>query len=156
MRYGHLLGGLILIIFLAFLGIALSRPHSMKIDVASSPNAAASRGSVQAPPGYYTEPTGSSARIVTYSESGFSPQTLAVAPGTTVIFQNNTSVPFWPVAAVSGGYPQGGGCGNSKSAFDACAPIAPSSSWSFKFDKIGNWKYLDATNPAHTGIIIVK
>lgn len=95
--------------------------------------------------------------IVTYTDSGFTPSTLTIKKGDTVIF-NNTASDAMRVASnphpVHDGYPTTGGC--ISSTFDSCKNIAPKSSWSFKFDIAGKWGYHNHLNPSEGGTITVE
>jgi plastocyanin len=158
MRYGHLLGGILFLLFLFCVGIFLLTPSShQKIDVGgTSPNSspfATTTPTVAS--AFYTAPQGSQSDVIVYTDAGFSPPSLTVATGTTVTFLNQSSDRFWPASdpyPSDDDYPQAGSCG---SAFNACAEVA-GTSWSFKFDKIGTWGYHDNINLAHRGIVIVR
>jgi len=95
--------------------------------------------------------------VVTYMNSGYSPSTLRVKVGATVVFHNNSSQSMWTASAfhpTHTAYPTTGGCIGST--FDACKGIQPGDSWSFKFDIAGTWKYHNHLNPSDTGTIIVE
>ncbi|KKU91109.1 MAG: Plastocyanin [Candidatus Jorgensenbacteria bacterium GW2011_GWA1_48_11] len=94
---------------------------------------------------------------VRYTDSGFTPSTLNVKKGETVIFKNESGQGMWTASALHPThrlYPTTGGCLGST--FDACAGIQPGNSWSFEFDVAGTWKYHNHLNPAHTGTIVVE
>lgn len=120
-----------------------------------------------------TQPNVANAVTITYTDSGSTPSTssgqdtltaggflpaaLTVKVGTIVTFQNKSSNPSWPASAIHPThalYPTTGGCIGST--FDACKGIPPGESWSFKFDKAGNWKYHDHLNPAKWGTVVVQ
>ena len=89
------------------------------------------------------------AKTITYSESGFSPASLEVVLGQTVVFVNNSTKPFWPASAPHpehSDYPE----------FDAKSPVAPGSSFTFVLQKIGNWGYHDHLDSSKFGKITVK
>lgn len=95
--------------------------------------------------------------VVTYSDSGYSPGTLTIKVGATVVFKNESSRSMWTASAIHPihrAYPTTGGCIGST--FDACQGIQPSGSWSFKFDIAGTWKYHNHLSPGDTGTIVVK
>lgn len=96
--------------------------------------------------------------VIVYSDSGFSPKILTVKVGTTVIFSNQSSNPFWPASdphPIHNGYPTQGGCIGST--FDACKGIVSGDSWwSFRFDKVGSWGYHDHLNPGQKGTVVVQ
>ncbi|MEK7107874.1 MAG: DoxX family membrane protein [Patescibacteria group bacterium] len=96
-------------------------------------------------------------QVVTFTDTGYSPNTLIIKNGETVVFKNQSSRTMWPASAMHPThreYPTTGGCLGST--FDACKGVQPSDSWSFKFDFIGAWKYHDHLNPGNTGTIIVQ
>ncbi len=95
--------------------------------------------------------------VIINTDAGFAPQTLEVAAGTVVTFNNLSSFHMWPASAVHPthtAYPTKGGCLGST--FDACNGIQPGASWSFQFDLTGTWKYHDHLSPSHTGAVIVR
>jgi len=103
----------------------------------------------------FTPPTGSN--VVVYTDSGFSPSTLTVAKGTTVIFFNNASDAVRVASdphPLHNGYPTTGGCVSST--FDACANTAPGSQFDFKFDISGTWGFHNHLNPSEKGTIVVQ
>lgn len=109
-----------------------------------------------------TPSTGSGLRVmkeytVTATDSGYSPSTITIKAGDTVIFKNGSSQPVWTASAVHPthkAYPTTGGCVGST--FDACQGIQPGRSWSFKFDIAGSWKYHNHLNPGQTGTVVVQ
>lgn len=150
MRYGHLVGGALLLIFALCLIYVLSNSESRKVDVgaprevqytAPVQNAGAARN------GFYTEP---SAALIVYTDAGFTPATTSVNQGTTVVFENKSSDYFWPVSDY---YPGTGPCGRL---LNSCAPVSSGQSWSFRFDRIGTWTYYDQAQKGREGSIVVK
>ncbi len=98
-----------------------------------------------------------SKNVVSYTDAGFSPGTITIKAGDTVIWVNNSSNPLWVASAVHpthGVYPTTGGCLGST--FDACKGFDPGTSWSFKFDSKGSWKYHDHLNPGARGKVVVE
>ncbi len=98
---------------------------------------------------------------VTYTDSGYSPNTVTVGKGDMVVWQNKSSSPMWTASAVHPTHTVYPGtsianCGNVSNQFDACAGVPPGQSWSFIFNYAGNWNYHDHLNSAHTGTVIVK
>lgn len=102
--------------------------------------------------------------IVTYTDSGYSPSVLRVKTGEIVVFQNNSSRLMWtasavhPIHSIYSGTSLSEHCGSDleDTAFDACQGIQSGDSWSFRFEKIGTWKYHNHLNPGDTGTIIVE
>jgi len=86
---------------------------------------------------------------VNLTEDGFSPQDLTINKGDAVVFTTNRKQPFWPASNLHpthGIYPQ----------FDPRQPIESNQSWSFRFDKVGTWKYHDHLAPLYRGVINVE
>lgn len=100
---------------------------------------------------------GKNSTMVTYNDAGFSPSSITVEKGATVVFENKSSYVFWPASAphpAHDGYPEEGGCGGG--AFDACGEIPSGKSWSFRFDIPGMWGYHNHLEPGDTGTIVVE
>ncbi len=100
---------------------------------------------------------------VTYADSGFSPSTLTIKAGDTVVFKNESSSAFWPASAVHpihrvySGTSLDEHCPDTAgAAFDACTGIQPGNSWSFTFNKTGTWRYHNHLNASHIGTIVVE
>ncbi len=94
--------------------------------------------------------------VVTYTDNGFSPKTLTIKKGDTVVFENKASDDARVASnphPIHNGYPTTGGCVGST--FDSCANIAPNQAWSFKFDIVGSWGYHNHLNPSEGGTIVV-
>ena len=82
------------------------------------------------------------------TENGFSPAEATVTRGTTVIFTTGRDKPFWPASNLHPTheiYPE----------LDPKEPVDPPKTWSFRFNKIGSWRYHDHLWPAYTGTITV-
>lgn len=101
--------------------------------------------------------------IITYTDIGYSPNTITIKNGETVVFKNRSSKSMWPASAMHPTHRLYAGTSldehcpdKTSSAFDACTGILPGGSWSFKFDKIGSWGYHDHLSPKNFGKIIVK
>lgn len=101
--------------------------------------------------------------VVIYTDSGFSPSTIRVKIGATVTFKNESSKAMWPASAIHPSHKVYSGTSLQEhcpdingTAFDACTGIQPGNSWSFTFQKKGNWKYHDHLNPGNTGTILVE
>lgn len=95
--------------------------------------------------------------IVVYTNSGYSPSSLSIRLGDSVIFRNQGSAVMWPASALHpthAEYPTTGGCLGST--FDACKGIQPADEWSFRFDIAGNWRYHDHLTPTFFGSITVQ
>ncbi len=96
---------------------------------------------------------------VVYTAEGFSPNTIELPKGATVTFVNESGSDMWIASAIHPThslYPQKSEGDCLGSSFDACAPIAQGSSWSFAFTEVGSWKYHNHLKANHTGTVIVK
>ncbi len=101
---------------------------------------------------------------VTYTDSGFSPASVTVTQGQTVIWVNQSSHSMWvasavhPTHTVYGGTNKNAHCAEGYTGsmpFDECAAVTSGSSYSFTFDKVGDWKYHNHANVADFGSVTV-
>ncbi|MBI2133719.1 hypothetical protein HYU11_03495 [Candidatus Woesearchaeota archaeon] len=99
--------------------------------------------------------------IVEVTSEGFNPSQVTINAGDTVAWVNKDNKAHWPASAqhpTHEGYPEMGGCANSK--FDACKGLAEGESFAFQFNQQGEWKYHDhlncCTNPKFFGTVVVK
>lgn len=120
-----------------------------------------------APPGTQnpgTSPTNISenATVVTYTSSGFQPQTVTVEQGDTVVWRSESSKPMWvasnqhPIHSQYAGSSRGEHCSNgdqNTAAFDQCST---GSSFSFTFEKTGEWGYHNHEYSQHSGTVVVE
>ncbi len=94
--------------------------------------------------------TKSSASVtVSMTPDGFVPAEITITAGTTINFINNDKQPRWPASNLHPThtiYPE----------FDPKEPIDVGKSWSFKFDRVGSWRYHDHLSPYMTGVVNVK
>lgn len=96
-------------------------------------------------------------KVVTYADAGYSPATLQIKAGDTVMFKNESSQSMWTASAIHPThtlYPTTGGCLGST--FDACTGVQPGNNWSFRFDITGTWKYHNHLSPGDIGTIVVE
>lgn len=85
---------------------------------------------------------------VSMTADNFEPERITIPVGTTVTFVNKDKVARWPASNLHPThtlYPE----------FDPKEPVGVGKSWSFKFDKVGSWKYHDHLSPYITGTITV-
>ncbi len=85
---------------------------------------------------------------IVMTSSGYTPSSITVKKGTTVTFVNNDTKSRWPASAPHPThtiYPE----------FDPKAGIAAGKTWSFKFDKVGEWKFHDHLTPTMFGSVTV-
>ncbi|MEX2090761.1 MAG: hypothetical protein WD989_01350 [Candidatus Paceibacterota bacterium] len=86
--------------------------------------------------------------VVELRDDGFFPENLKINGKETVRFINKSKNQFWPASdfhPVHTIYPE----------FDPKNPVEPGQSWSFRFEKIGKWRYHDHLAPYFTGTIEV-
>ncbi len=91
---------------------------------------------------------GEPAVVITRTESGYEPKEVTIHQGDVVTWVNESGEFHWPASDLHpthGVYPE----------FDPLTPIAPGDEWSFKFDKVGVWKYHDHIRANKTGTITV-
>ena len=102
-------------------------------------------------------PRVSDKNVVSYTDSGFSPNILTIKKGDVVTF-TNTASDAMRVASnphpIHNGYPTTGGCVSST--FDSCSDISPGQTWTFKFDIVGKWGFHNHLNPSEGGTIVVQ
>ena len=91
-------------------------------------------------------PPGSHA--VVFTDDGFTPKTLTIKKGETIVFSNKTGTLFWPASNLHPSHLM-------YADFDPKEPVAANATWSFTFDQVGEWEYHDHLAPYHTGVITV-
>ena len=101
--------------------------------------------------------------VVTYTDAGYSPSTITVKVGTKVIWANDSSKDMWTASAMHPSHTAYSGTSvqqhcpdTAGTAFDACEGVAPGKTWSFVFNKKGEWGYHDHLNPSKFGKVIVQ
>jgi plastocyanin len=101
--------------------------------------------------------------VVVYNDSGYSPRTLSISAGTTVVFRNDSSQPMWTASAfhpTHTSYPNSGisKCdeGDDPENFDACGSVEGGGEWSFTFNEAGSWGYHNHVRASHNGTIVVE
>lgn len=96
---------------------------------------------------HYKENRGQ-AHTIRLTEDGFMPSAIKIAKGDTVVFTTARDKPFWPASDL---HPTHG----IYQEFDPRKPIDPNKSWSFRFDKAGEWRFHDHLAPLFRGVIRV-
>ena len=94
---------------------------------------------------------------ITYTDSGYTPAMVTIRKGGTITYKNASSKEMWPASAkhpTHDVYSESGGCIGSL--FDACARIPVGSTWSFTFNKVGEWGFHDHITPNFFGKITVQ
>ena len=100
-------------------------------------------------------------RLITYTSAGFVPSSATVGKGDTVTFVNESGNDMWiasvvhPSHKVYGGTTLSNHCGDGpdNDAFDQCG--TGGTTYSFTFDKVGEWKYHNHVRSADRGSITV-
>ncbi len=86
---------------------------------------------------------------VVLTEDGYKPEKITIKKGDTVTFTTKRNQFHWPASnlhPIHDIYPE----------FDPKEPVSSDKSWSFRFDKVGTWKFHDHLSPYYTGTIIVQ
>jgi len=110
--------------------------------------------------GQATTPTNN---VITYTDSGYSPSTLTIKVGETVIFKNESSKGMWtasgmhPTHIVYSGTSLDEHCPDTENTtFDECTSALPGEFWSFTFQQKGTWTYHNHVKAQDFGKIIVE
>ncbi len=93
------------------------------------------------------KPVGTLHKVVLTAD-GFQPEEVTIVAGETVEWSTTRNEFFWPASNLHPThllYP----------AFDPQQPLGKEETWSFRFDKEGDWKYHDHLAPYFTGIVHV-
>jgi plastocyanin len=102
---------------------------------------------------------------VTYTNSGFSPNTVNAKVGDTVHFINSSSHGMWvasnehPTHTDYDGTSLAQHCTgntNNNGSFDECAAVPPGTSYSFTFPKTGAFHYHNHVSTSDTGTVLVQ
>src|SRR3989344_8702098 len=99
---------------------------------------------------------------VTYTDQGFSPASVSIPLGAMVTFVNQSPKNMWVASAmhpehtVYSGTSLAQHCPDTTgTAFDECKGDPSGSSYSFRFNKAGEWKYHDHIDATKFGTVIV-
>ncbi len=87
--------------------------------------------------------------IISYTDSGFSPNKIIVRPGAVISFLNQSSRPMWVASDLHPSHKLLPG-------FDQLKSIGQQGSYNYTFIKSGSWGYHNHINPADGGVIGVK
>ncbi len=112
-----------------------------------------------------TDTTGSTtAMVVTYTNSGFSPSTFTIKLGTTVHFVNNSSHGMWvavgnhPTHTTYDGTTQQQHCSNgvnTNGSFDECTAVSPGLVYSFTFNRTGTFTFHNHIQASDGGTVTI-
>ncbi|MDP6659451.1 MAG: hypothetical protein QF679_00365 [Candidatus Pacebacteria bacterium] len=108
-----------------------------------------------------TEPNGPKTVEVDYSSSGYSPKSITISKGDTVLFTNSSTFKNWPASdfhPTHTNYPDSGitKCNSSAIIFDACSSLSKGESFEFTFNEVGTWNYHNHISASKKGTVIVK
>ncbi|MGE5392208.1 MAG: cupredoxin domain-containing protein [Candidatus Saccharibacteria bacterium] len=137
---------LILILGLAVTAAACNKQTASNSSTGSESTSTPANPDQGQPGGSSSASAGQS--VIQMTDNGFTPSTITVKQGTTVVFQNTGTAGHWPASnphPVHTDYP----------GFDAKKVVQPGDSYSFTFDRIGTWGFHDHTNPSSGGTIVV-
>ncbi|MEX1014656.1 MAG: hypothetical protein WDZ80_05855 [Candidatus Paceibacterota bacterium] len=101
--------------------------------------------------------------VVTYTDSGFSPNEITIEEGGVVTFVNESSKDMWVASDLhpthenySGTSLQEHCSDEGVTSFDACGRFSTGDSWSFTFGQPGEWSYHNHSSASDTGVVIVE
>ncbi|OGY91474.1 MAG: hypothetical protein A3B31_00565 [Candidatus Komeilibacteria bacterium RIFCSPLOWO2_01_FULL_53_11] len=127
-----------------------------------APTAAPILPVTETPAGTGATTTTATGVTVAYTNQGFSPTSVTVPLGTAVTFINQSSGNMWvasaahPTHTVYSGTSLNQHCPDTtNSTFDECVAVTSGNSYSFTFNKVGDWKYHNHANASQTGTVIV-
>lgn len=86
---------------------------------------------------------------ITYTDNGFSPQTITVKVGTPVTFVNQSSTGMW---VASNPHP----VHTDLPGFDEKQSVDSGGSYTYTFEKVGSWGFHNHRNPSDGGTVIVQ
>ena len=86
--------------------------------------------------------------VITLTGTGFEPQELTIKKGQRVVFRTTRNMSFWPASNLHPTH-------SLYSEFDPKHSIDKDDTWSFIFNKVGEWRYHDHLRPNFTGRIVV-
>lgn len=106
-----------------------------------------------------TSENSSNATIITYTNDGFEPESIAIRKGNTVQFVNESGKKMWVASNIHPThslYPVKSADDCFGSSFDQCESIPNETSWEFVFDVAGEFKYHNHVRARDGGTIIVS
>ncbi|HKZ35920.1 MAG TPA: cupredoxin domain-containing protein [Patescibacteria group bacterium] len=103
---------------------------------------------VQAPEAQPVSQPSPATNTIAYTDTGFSPKSITVKPGTTVTFVNESSTDMWVASALHPTHLELPG-------FDQLQGEPKGATYSFTFEDIGTWSFHDHLNPTTFGSVIV-
>lgn len=85
---------------------------------------------------------------VEYANKGFTPKSITVKIGTTIVWVNKGKGQMWVASAPHPAHTDLPG-------FDQLKSASSGGTYSYTFTKVGNWKYHSHVNPSDTGVVVV-
>ena len=93
--------------------------------------------------------------LVSYTDTGFQPSSLAISKGETIRFTNNSHSDLWVAATGQSPYPsKGNSCAGSD--LDSCHVIHSGEFWEFTFDVVGTWSFINNIQKTDGGTVHVR
>ena len=86
------------------------------------------------------------ARVITYTDAGFSPSAITIKSGESITFRNESNAAMWVKSDVEAG--SGG--------FDAGVSVNKGGMYTFKFTNSGTWSFYNSVTPANKGSVTVQ
>lgn len=146
MNKSHLVIGAVVIVIL--LGVYLMKSQKSSTQRTAPPT----EQSVTTAPQPTSGETGTmkkAAAVIKYTDSGFVPASVTIKKGETVEWNNETSNSMW---IASSPHPQH----TDYPGFDELKEAAKGETYSFTFNKAGNWKYHNHLDAKDHGVVIVQ
>ncbi len=145
MNKSYLVVGAVVIVVL--LGVYLMKPQ--KSTQMTKPSAEQSATTTQPTSGETGTMMKKAAAVIKYTDNGFVPKSVTIKKGETVEWDNETTDSMW---VASSPHPQH----TDYPGFDQLKGAGKGESYSFTFDKAGNWKYHNHLDPKDYGVVIVQ
>lgn len=86
---------------------------------------------------------------ITYTDNGFSPASINIKLGEAVSWKNDSSDLMWVASVIHPTHLEYPG-------FDQLKGSEKGTTYSFKFEKVGTWKFHNHLNPGITGKVVVE
>lgn len=86
---------------------------------------------------------------ITYTDDGFSPDTVTVEEGATVLWTNGSEGQMWIASSVHPTH-------NELPGFDQQNSVESGGEFSYQFEQAGEWGYHNHLNPSHKGTVVVE
>jgi len=87
--------------------------------------------------------------LISYDENGFSPASITIKVGDTVVFENEGTKDMWVASSIHPTHKDLPG-------FDDLKSVGGGESYTYTFEKAGTWKYHNHVKAGDTGVVIVE